>query len=114
MRVSADDFRALVSGERRGLRAALLRGGLALAGLPYGLATRLRNHAYDRGWKRSTRAPVPVVSVGNLTLGGTGKTPFVEYVARFYRDAKVLEIGEGTSEVQRMIIARDLGLTDVS
>ena len=31
-------------------------------------------------------------------------------VGRFYRDAKVLEIGEGTSEVQRMIIARDLGL----
>jgi short-chain 2-methylacyl-CoA dehydrogenase len=34
-------------------------------------------------------------------------------VARFYRDAKVLEIGEGTSEVQRMIIARDLGLADI-
>jgi alkylation response protein AidB-like acyl-CoA dehydrogenase len=34
-------------------------------------------------------------------------------VARFYRDAKVLEIGEGTSEVQRMIIARDLGLVDM-
>jgi short/branched chain acyl-CoA dehydrogenase len=33
-------------------------------------------------------------------------------VARFYRDAKVLEIGEGTSEVQRMIIARELGLGD--
>jgi short/branched chain acyl-CoA dehydrogenase len=32
-------------------------------------------------------------------------------VARFYRDAKVLEIGEGTSEVQRMIIARELGLS---
>jgi short/branched chain acyl-CoA dehydrogenase len=31
-------------------------------------------------------------------------------VARFWRDAKVLEIGEGTSEVQRMIISRDLGL----
>jgi short/branched chain acyl-CoA dehydrogenase len=31
-------------------------------------------------------------------------------VGRFYRDAKVLEIGEGTSEVQRMIIARELGL----
>jgi short/branched chain acyl-CoA dehydrogenase len=30
-------------------------------------------------------------------------------VARFYRDAKVLEIGEGTSEVQRMLIARELG-----
>jgi short/branched chain acyl-CoA dehydrogenase len=32
-------------------------------------------------------------------------------VARFWRDAKVLEIGEGTSEIQRMVIARDLGLT---
>jgi alkylation response protein AidB-like acyl-CoA dehydrogenase len=31
-------------------------------------------------------------------------------VARFYRDAKVLEIGEGTSEVPRMVIARQLGL----
>ncbi len=31
-------------------------------------------------------------------------------VGRFYRDAKILEIGEGTSEVQRMLIARDLGL----
>ena len=33
-------------------------------------------------------------------------------VGRFYRDAKVLEIGEGTSEVQRMIIARELGIPD--
>jgi short/branched chain acyl-CoA dehydrogenase len=33
-------------------------------------------------------------------------------VGRFYRDAKILEIGEGTSEVQRMLIARELGLTD--
>jgi alkylation response protein AidB-like acyl-CoA dehydrogenase len=41
--------------------------------------------------------------------GGYG---FIEEypVARFYRDAKVLEIGEGTSEVQRMVIARGLGL----
>jgi alkylation response protein AidB-like acyl-CoA dehydrogenase len=34
-------------------------------------------------------------------------------VARFYRDAKILEIGEGTSEVQRMVIARGLGLPSV-
>ena len=42
-------------------------------------------------------------------FGGNG---FMEEypVARFYRDAKILEIGEGTSEVQRMVIARGLGL----
>jgi len=42
-------------------------------------------------------------------FGGAGFT--IEYpVGRFYRDAKILEIGEGTAEVQRMLIARDLGL----
>ncbi len=53
--------------------------------MPYGLAVRLRNIAYERGWLRSEPTPVPVVSVGNLTVGGTGKTPCVEYIARFYR-----------------------------
>ena len=44
-----------------------------------------------------------------LVTGGAG---FIEDspVARFYRDAKILEIGEGTSEIQRLIIARGLGL----
>jgi tetraacyldisaccharide 4'-kinase len=75
----------LISGRRRGLWAALQRGALWLLSKPYGWATRLRNGLFDRGWKRTHRAPVPVVSVGNLTLGGTGKTPCVEYVARYYR-----------------------------
>ncbi|MDH6625952.1 alkylation response protein AidB-like acyl-CoA dehydrogenase [Streptomyces sp. LBL] len=35
-------------------------------------------------------------------------------VARFWRDAKILEIGEGTSEIQRMLIARELGLADLN
>jgi tetraacyldisaccharide 4'-kinase len=75
----------LIRGRRRGPFAALQRAALWLLSKPYGWATRIRNRLYDRGWKRSCRAPVPVVSVGNLTLGGTGKTPCVEYVARHYR-----------------------------
>jgi tetraacyldisaccharide 4'-kinase len=90
-------FLALVSGEARGPWAALQRLGLRLASLPYGLAVRARNALYARGWKRVERALVPVVSVGNLTVGGTGKTPCVEHVARFYRerDRRVAVLSRG-------------------
>jgi len=57
----------------------------------------------------STEAAVTATRVATQVFGGNG---FMEEypVARFYRDAKILEIGEGTSEVQRMVIARGLGL----
>jgi len=76
----------LISGEARGLGPALERLGLRAASMPYELAVRLRNAAYENGWLKSERVAAAVVSVGNLTAGGTGKTPFVEYVARFYRN----------------------------
>src|SRR4051794_11854638 len=66
-----------------------MRAGLRAASWPYGLGGWGRNRGYDRGRKPVHRAAVPVVSVGNLSLGGTGKTPCVEYVARFYRDLGV-------------------------
>jgi short-chain 2-methylacyl-CoA dehydrogenase len=57
----------------------------------------------------ATEAAVTATRTATQVFGGNG---FMEEypVARFYRDAKVLEIGEGTSEVQRMLIARGLGL----
>jgi alkylation response protein AidB-like acyl-CoA dehydrogenase len=57
----------------------------------------------------SSEAAVTATRIATQVFGGNG---FMEEfpVARFYRDAKILEIGEGTSEVQRMIIARGLGL----
>src|SRR5262249_3767146 len=94
--------RALVSGRLRGLWPGLQRLGLRVVSGPYGLAVRLRNWLYDRGWKKVVRAPVPVVRVGNLTLGGTGKTPCVRYVARFYRqrDLRVAILSRGYGSTQ--------------
>jgi tetraacyldisaccharide 4'-kinase len=79
-------FLALIRGERRGPVAMLARLGLRVASWLYGAGVRLRNLAFSRGWREVVRVGVPVVSVGNLTVGGTGKTPCVEFVARFYRD----------------------------
>lgn len=43
----------------------------------FGAAVRLRNTAYDRGWLAARRLEGPVVSIGNLSVGGAGKTPFL-------------------------------------
>ena len=48
----------------------------------YGAVTRSRLAAYRRGWFSAAKLPAPVISVGNLTTGGTGKTPLVEWVCR--------------------------------
>ena len=82
-------FHELVSGRRGGLGAALSRAGLRVAETPYALAAQARNLAFDRGWKATLHAPVPVVSVGNITTGGTGKTPMVAWLARWFRDRDV-------------------------
>lgn len=81
----AERFRRLVDGSTRGPAATAARCGLALIALPYGAAVALRNAAYDRGILRRHDAGVPVVCVGNLTLGGTGKTPLVAWVVNVLR-----------------------------
>jgi tetraacyldisaccharide 4'-kinase len=75
----------LIRGEQRGPLESAARLTLGLTAMGYAIGVALRNLAFDRGWRAIERVSVPIVSIGNLTLGGTGKTPTVEYVARWYR-----------------------------
>jgi tetraacyldisaccharide 4'-kinase len=78
-------FREIVSGRRRGPAASLTRCLLRAAEVPYTLAVNRRNRQYDLGRRDVRRVGVPVVSIGNLTLGGTGKTPMVKWLARWFQ-----------------------------
>src|SRR5476651_2541317 len=90
-------FHEIISGQRRGPVAALARGLLRLSEAPYSLVVRWRNRRYDQGFAAVERAGVPVVCVGNLTLGGTGKTPMVKWIARWFveRGLRVVILSRG-------------------
>lgn len=75
-----------MSGHRRGLLSALMRTGLSVGSVPYRIAVAHRNRSFDRGRRSIEKCGVPVISVGNLTTGGTGKTPVVALLARRFRD----------------------------
>lgn len=62
----------------------------------YDGVTRIRNYAYAREWLESTRYETPVVSVGNLSVGGTGKSPMIEYLIAFLaEDYRIAVLSRG-------------------
>jgi tetraacyldisaccharide 4'-kinase len=87
--LSGVHFRQIVSGQRKGPLAAATRGILALFEWPYQWATEQRNARFDFGRAEIVKVLAPVISVGNLTVGGTGKTPFVAWLAQWFRERHV-------------------------
>ena len=62
----------------------------------YNVITRLRNQLYDLGIRPSVTFEIPVISVGNLTVGGTGKSPMIEYLIRlFSNNHKIATLSRG-------------------
>ena len=95
---NAERFRRLVDGRANGIIPALRPNCASLLSkLPYESIVRLRNYAYDHGMFTVSRASAPVVSVGNITLGGTGKTPLVAWLANWFaaRNQKPAIISRG-------------------
>ena len=62
----------------------------------YGSIVRFRNWLFDIGLKKSKSFSIPIISVGNITVGGSGKTPHVEYLIRLLHDkAKIAVLSRG-------------------
>lgn len=78
----------------------MLRVLLWPASVIYGLIVRFRNHLYQIGYKKSFSFETNLISVGNLSVGGNGKTPMVEYLIRLLKtnyQLAVLSRGYGRS-----------------
>lgn len=77
----------------------------------YGAVVRTRQRLYRSGFLKTENVGAPVISVGNITAGGTGKTPLVEWVARAAagegRRACVLTRGYGRADERRRVVASD-------
>lgn len=104
-------FRQLWDGKRNGPADRLLLNLLKPLSLPYAQALRLRGAAYEAGLFHSFQLPKPVIAVGNLTVGGTGKTPMVVFLARWFMErgkrVTVLSRGYGGSRQGKVSVVSD-------
>ena len=94
-------YLSILSGQQRGVVAALIRSTLSAFTLPYLAVLSTRDALYKNGIVTSTRLPVKVISIGNITTGGTGKTPLVEHSVKYLgmigKKAAILSRGYGGS-----------------
>ncbi len=93
-----------------------IRSGLTPLSWIYGFGVEMRNLFFDNGILKQKEYPIPIICVGNLTVGGTGKTPHIEYLIRllseefkvavvsrgYKRKSKSLQVVETISDVNRV------------
>lgn len=82
----------------------------------YGLGVRLRNKLFELGVLKSRSFDTPVISVGNITVGGSGKTPHVEYLIRLLKDkVKVAVLSHGYKRKSKgyVLADKDTGVSDI-
>ena len=84
--MNQDFFYKLVSGHNKGILTALLKILLTAAAKVYKVIIELRNLFYDKHVFKIHHHDVTVISVGNITLGGTGKTPLVVWLCNFLHE----------------------------
>ncbi len=77
------NFGQLVSGRSTGLKAHIFRFFLRVISQIYQIAAVSRNFLYSGGWLKTHHVDAVVISIGNITTGGTGKTPLVIWLCRF-------------------------------
>lgn len=106
------EYRSIMDGSRRDLPAFFLRAGLSIAACGYRIGVAYRNRKFDRNPDSIQDAGVPVISVGNITAGGTGKTPLVAAIAKHLRDRELrvalVSRGYGSDETGLNDEAREL------
>ena len=104
--------------ERNGIGGKVLWFLLWPVSISYSIAIQIRNFLYSRGWLKSVQLPRPVISVGNLTVGGTGKTPTCLWLAQELerRGLKVgiLSRGYRRKDKQAVVLKRHTSMAESS
>lgn len=100
-------FKRIISGQATGILPMCARGLLWLCSWPYRFAMWYRGRSFDSGRRKQAQIAVPVIAIGNLTTGGTGKTPVVAWVVQQLQHG-----GRKPGIVSRGYGADDTGVND--